>query len=218
MAEKLIDIGITSIPNIYHPLLKQSYSQELIYFLCDKIFEEKNYESIEFSIGRVSSLVRSLKNFTHIDKFGEKTTFDIKDSIETVITLFYSKLKQGVEVVKKFDRVPSIACYPDDLMQLWTNLIQNAIQAMEFKGTLEIVAWQEKSGKSVVVEIIDSGKGIKDEYKNKIFQPFFTTKSLGEGSGLGLDICKKIVESHNGKISFESAPGRTCFRVELPIS
>lgn len=218
LSDRLVDIGIVTIPDEYTKLLENEKSEELLIYLSTKIFEEKNFESIESSINRVANLIRSLKNFTHLNKLENKTVYRVEDSIETVVTLLHNKLKHGIELVKNFNPIPSIACYPDDLIQLWTNLILNAVQAMNFNGVLEISLFQNAIRDSVVVEIIDSGPGISPENMEKIFEPFFTTKALGEGSGLGLDICKKIVHNHNGRIQCESSPGRTKFRVTLPIA
>ena len=125
-------------------------------------------------------------------------------------------LKQGIEIVKRYDQVPLIFCNPDELNQVWVNLLHNAIHAMANKGQLEILVKQENE--FVIVSITDSGHGIPEEVKPLIFQPFFTTKPPGEGNGLGLDIVKKIVEKHYGDIQFTSQPGKTTFTVFLPIS
>ncbi len=111
--------------------------------------------------------------------------------------------------------MPFIQCYPDELNQVWTNLIHNALQAMEYDGSLTIEATQ--SDNYIRVSIIDSGKGISPEIMSKIFQPFFTTKPSGEGSGLGLDIVRKIIEKHDGEIEVNSVPGETTFTVYLPM-
>jgi signal transduction histidine kinase len=122
-----------------------------------------------------------------------------------------------VEVVRNYQaQLPAVLCYPDELNQVWTNLIHNALQAMDNQGTLTIEAVQKDT--SVLVKITDSGKGIPPEILPKIFEPFFTTKPAGEGSGLGLDIVKKIIEKHQGKIDVESVPGKTAFTVSLPIN
>jgi signal transduction histidine kinase len=108
-----------------------------------------------------------------------------------------------------------VFCYPDELNQVWTNLIHNALQAMNYQGTLTIdVTTQEQQ---VKISITDSGQGIPEEIKTKIFEPFFTTKPPGEGSGLGLDIVKKIIDKHQGKIEVESVPGKTTFTFYLPM-
>lgn len=121
-----------------------------------------------------------------------------------------------MEVIRNYEDIPPFFCYPDELNQVWTNLIHNALQAMDNKGTLTIDL-REKN-KKVEVSITDSGKGIPTELMSKIFQPFFTTKPPGEGSGLGLDIVRKILEKHQGNIEVESQPGKTTFTVSLPVS
>jgi signal transduction histidine kinase len=105
--------------------------------------------------------------------------------------------------------------YPDELNQVWTNIITNALQAMQYQGDLTIEAHQNNG--HVEVKIIDSGPGIPEEIQPKIFEPFFTTKKQGEGTGLGLGICKKIIEKHQGEIKFTSQPGRTEFVIKLPV-
>ncbi|RLD70295.1 MAG: hypothetical protein DRJ10_20525, partial [Bacteroidetes bacterium] len=145
-----------------------------------------------------------------------KENANIIEGIETVLTLYNNQLKHGIEVKKNFKTVPEIMCYPDELNQVWTNLIHNSIYAMQEKGKLEIIV--SKTDTDIVVKIKDNGKGISDEIQDKVFDAFFTTKPTGEGSGLGLDIVKKIIEKHNGTIDFESKEGDgTEFRVVLPI-
>jgi signal transduction histidine kinase len=117
--------------------------------------------------------------------------------------------------MRNYTELPPVLCYPDELNQVWTNLIHNALQAMDYRGTLTLeVMTQDQQAK---ISITDSGKGIQKEIQSRIFEPFFTTKPPGEGSGLGLDIVKKIIEKHSGQISVESQPGRTTFNVFLPI-
>jgi two-component system, NtrC family, sensor kinase len=143
----------------------------------------------------------------------------VVDGIETVLTLYSNSLKQGIELHQQYQSVPDIACYPDELNQVWTNLLHNAIQAMKGKGEMTIVVQtQERNSRPhILVEVIDSGCGIPPEVLPKIFTPFFTTKPMGEGSGLGLDIVKKIIDKHQGTIEATSQPGRTVFQVWLPM-
>ncbi len=125
-------------------------------------------------------------------------------------------MKKGVEIIKIYDDIPKILCFPGELNQVWTNLISNAAYAMDYKGILEIKL--EKLNAMVSVKIKDSGKGIPAEIADKIFDPFFTSKPEGEGTGLGLDIVKKIIDKHNGSINFESKTGEgTEFTVTLPV-
>ena len=132
-----------------------------------------------------------------------------------VLTLYNNQIKQGVEVVKHYQDTPAILGYPDELNQVWTNLIHNALQAMNYKGKLELTV--KKEDNYVVISIWDNGKGIPEEIKPRIFEPFFTNKPLGEGSGLGLNIVKRIIEKHGGEISVTSKPNDTTFLVKLPI-
>jgi signal transduction histidine kinase len=129
--------------------------------------------------------------------------------------LYRNQIKQGIEVVCDYQSIPSIWCYPDELIQVWTNLIHNAIQAMANQGNLAIATLQHDN--YVVVQVQDSGSGILLEIQGRIFEPFFTTKPIGEGSGLGLDICRKIIDKHQGRIELTSHPGQTIFSVWLPI-
>jgi signal transduction histidine kinase len=133
-----------------------------------------------------------------------------------VLDLYHNQLKQGIEVIRDFQDIPPIWCFPDELIQVWTNLIYNAIQAMGGVGTLKLSMWTINT--TVWVSITDSGCGIPPELQAKIFEPFFTTKPMGEGSGLGLDIVKKIVEKHHGSLTVQSKPGETTFQVRLSIN
>jgi signal transduction histidine kinase len=215
IADTLVDMGAyenleTVIPMLLGPdrddILKTSYN---FYGL------KEDSQNIITAVERASKIVFALKKFAHHDPQGKKIATDLVDSIETVLTLYYNQIKQGIEVVRDFQETPEIPCYRDELNQVWTNLIHNALQAMEYRGKMEISIMREND--HAVVSITDSGKGIPPEIMDRIFEPFFTTKGAGEGSGLGLDISRKIIEKHEGSIQVESRPGRTTFRVYLPI-
>ncbi|MGB7442153.1 MAG: ATP-binding protein [Coleofasciculaceae cyanobacterium] len=166
---------------------------------------------------RISELVHSMKSYSHLDR-GVEQLIDIHDGLEDTLQLFSYKLKSGVTIERKYDcTLPKICAYGSELNQVWTNLIDNAIDAMEEKGILEIVTGRD--GQYLRVEITDSGAGISPEIKSRIFEPFFTTKPMGEGSGLGLDAVRRIIENrHQGTITVSSNPGKTCFTVCLPLS
>jgi signal transduction histidine kinase len=174
-----------------------------------------NNRTIETAVERASKIVFALKSYARFDQSGEKQLVLLVEGIETVLELYHSKLKQGIEIVRRYETIPDFWGYPDELVQVWTNLIHNAIQAMDGKGILEIVAAVVNN--QVVVEVIDSGVGIAIEIQPNIFKPFFTTKPQGEGSGLGLSISQTIIEKHEGHIEVKSQPGCTTFIVYLPL-
>ncbi|MDJ0705431.1 MAG: ATP-binding protein [Leptolyngbyaceae cyanobacterium MO_188.B28] len=165
---------------------------------------------------RISDLVHSMKSYSHMDR-GVQQFVDVHDGLEDTLKLFSYKLKQGVTVHRKYDRtLPKINVYGSELNQVWTNLIDNAIDAMGDAGTLEIFTCRD--GDYIRVEIIDSGAGIPAEIQSRIFEPFFTTKDMDKGSGLGLDVVGRIIRNrHQGVITVTSVPGRTCCTVCLPI-
>jgi PAS domain S-box-containing protein len=176
----------------------------------------KNTNTINLAVEKATKVVFALKKYAHRDIAGEKISTDITDSIETVLTLYHNQLKQGIEIVKNYDQLPLVPCYQDEISQVWTNLIQNAVQAMHFEGTLIITTKNE--GNYISVSFKDNGPGVEPDIRDKIFEPFYTTKKQGEGSGLGLDIVRQIVEKHNGIIELESKLGEGAnFIVKLPL-
>ena len=166
---------------------------------------------------RVSELVQSMRSYSHLDR-GAKQEVDVHQGLEDTLQLLSHKLKQGVKIKRTYGRnLPQILAFGSELNQVWTNLIDNSIDAMQEKGKLEIIT--EHKGDRIAVKIIDSGGGIPLEIQSRIFEPFFTTKTVGKGSGLGLDNVRRIVENrHRGSIAVESAPGRTCFIICLPVN
>ncbi|HEX2783328.1 MAG TPA: ATP-binding protein [Ilumatobacteraceae bacterium] len=165
---------------------------------------------------RISHLVEAVKSYSQMDRASLQHA-DIHDGIESTLVMLAPKLA-GIEVERAFGSdLPQIEAYAAELNQVWTNLIDNAIDAMESHGTLRLETSQD--GDAIVVAIIDSGHGIGPDVQSRVFEPFFTTKDVGKGTGLGLDISRRIVvERHGGEITFDSIPGRTTARVRLPIS
>ncbi len=165
---------------------------------------------------RISELVQAMKSYSHLDQ-GIQQEVNLHQGLEDTLRLFGHKLKCGIQVQRHYDQqIPKILAYGSELNQVWTNLIDNAIDAMDGKGLLEIITQQRD--RFVRVDISDSGSGIPPDIQTRIFEPFFTTKSVGQGSGLGLETARRIVENrHHGTISFESNPGRTCFTICLPL-
>ncbi len=176
----------------------------------------KNNMNIELATSKASNVVLALKKYLHNTPDGELTPIDIEDSIETVLTLNSNVIKRGINIVKDYDKIPLINGLPDEITQVWNNLITNGIHAMHNQGDLVISI--KKMEQCVHVIFTDTGYGIPDDIKEKIFKPFFTTKVSGEGTGLGLDIVKRIVDKHNGSISLESEVNKgTSFTVMLPL-
>lgn len=141
---------------------------------------------------------------------------DIVKSLETTLTILHHKLKHGVIVKRDYQPVLLVNSFGSELNQVWTNLIDNAIDAMHGKGELRVRTYRDDS--CAVVEIADNGPGISDEVRPHIFEPFFTTKGVGEGTGLGLDTVQRIVKKHRGNIEVISQPGDTRFQVWLPLA
>ncbi|KHD06434.1 ATPase [Candidatus Thiomargarita nelsonii] len=215
VADTLVDMGIYDNVEEFLSLLQAPDSEIILDFAYKLSNLQRSSKTIETASQRASKVVFALKKFARFDQSGQKVEANITDGIETVLTLFHNKLKHDIEVIKHYAPLPPILCYPDELNQVWTNLIQNALQAMDYKGTLTIKVSQQD--KQAFISMTDSGKGIAEEIKEKIFEPFFTTKGAGEGSGLGLDIVRKIIEKHEGNIAVESQPGKTTFTVSIPI-
>ncbi len=225
VADTLIDIGIYENVEDYLLLLNDINVGMILQLIYDITRLKSNNSNITNAVEKAAKVVFALRNYARYDHSGKKVKAQITVGIETVLELYHNQLKQGIEVVREYEEIPEIFCYPDELDQVWTNLIHNAIQAMDSKGILEIKVYLEQiefkklivQKPSIVVSIADNGSGILPEIQSRIFEPFFTTKSPGQGSGLGLDISKKIVGKHQGEINVESQPGRTIFRVWLPI-
>jgi len=171
---------------------------------------------IESSTSRISDLVRAIKEYTYMDQ-SPLQNVDLVKSLETTLTIMNHKLKHGVVVQRDYQRVPFLVnSFGSELNQVWTNLIDNAIDAMGGKGELRVRTYRDDG--CAVVEIADNGPGISPEIKAHIFEPFFTTKAVGEGTGLGLDTVQRIVKKHRGTIQVTSHPGDTRFQVWLPLA
>jgi signal transduction histidine kinase len=170
---------------------------------------------IENSTRRISELVRAVKEYSHMDRPAMEET-DVHQGLENTLTMLGHQLKRGIHVVREYDKsLPLICAYGGELNQIWTNLIDNAIEAMHGQGELCVRTTREVD--SIVVEICDNGPGIPADVLPRIFDPFFTTKGVGEGTGLGLDTACRIARNHHGEIRVSSQPGDTRFQVYLPI-
>ena len=171
---------------------------------------------IESSTSRISDLVGAIKEYTHMDQAPVQNV-DVIKSLETTLTILNHKLKRGVTVQRDYQPIPFLVnSFGSELNQVWTNIIDNAIDAMHGTGELRIRTYRDEG--CVVVEIRDNGPGIPEEVQPHIFEPFFTTKGVGEGTGLGLDTVQRIVKKHRGSIQIDSKPGDTRFQVWLPLA
>jgi signal transduction histidine kinase len=171
---------------------------------------------IESSATRISDLVRAIKEYTFMDQ-APLQNVDVVKTLENTLTILNHKLRRGVTVQRDYQQVPLLVnSYGSELNQVWTNLIDNAIDAMNGKGDLRVRTYREED--CAVIEIRDNGPGISEQVLPHIFDPFFTTKGVGEGTGLGLDTAQRIVKKHRGNIQVRSKPGDTCFQVRLPLT
>jgi signal transduction histidine kinase len=222
IADSLVDMGFDDNIEPMMPLFSHPNAASIVYAVYTLSLQRDNSANILQAIDRISKIVFALRTYTHSGAAGEMVRASIPHGINVVLTLYDNQLKQGITVVTHYDDAPLILCYPDELNQVWTNLIYNAIQAMEGHGTLEIAvsAIPDRlfNEDCVCVSFTNTGPQIPDEIRERIFEPFFTTKPAGEGSGLGLDICRKIIKKHQGTIHVESQPENTTFSIRLPIS
>lgn len=216
LACTLLDIGVCNNIEAFLPLLKDSENPNILEIAYQFATVQKSTKNIITATDRAAKIVFALKSYSRYDQSGSKAIANITDGIDTVLTLYHYQIKHGVEVVRNYGTdLPSVLCYPDELNQVWTNLLHNALQAMGNKGVLKIDVKHQDN--TISVSITDNGPGIPPEIMPRIFEPFFTTKPPGEGSGLGLDIVHKIIEKHQGQLQVESVPGQTKFTVSLPI-
>ena len=186
-------------------------------WLVNNLVTEKLVMDISEASKRISTLVGSIKNYTHMDRGAGKEPVSLSEGIRNTLTLLDHKLRSkhiAVALSLPAD-LPMVYGWPGELNQVWTNLIDNAIDALPDGGQLRISSELDRD--FVLTKITDNGPGIPADIRDKIFEPFFTTKEIGKGTGLGLDIVRGVVKHHNGAINLESKPGETVFSVCLPI-
>jgi len=188
-------------------------------WISNFLVTNKMADDIRISSERISELVGAVKNFTFMDKDSDRQMVDVHSGIRNTLTMLNYKLKKtNVSVIDHFDdTTPNIRALPGELNQVWTNIIDNAIDAMEVNGKGNLTITSKHDERFVKVYIKDDGPGIPEELRERIFAPFFTTKEMGKGSGLGLDLVNRIMLHHNGTVKVQSAPGATEFEVCLPV-
>ena len=230
VADKLTELGVDKAADVSRELVRmgvldniEPYTELLRHPQADKILEtastlgwvKRHLSNIDNAVARTQKIVFALKNFSRKQNAEDAVPVNVVETVETVLVVHQNLMKKGVKLTREFaPDLPLIHGYPDELTQVWTNLIHNALQAMKYEGemTVRVEKWQD----GVRVAVIDNGPGIPPDIMPKIFDAFFTTKPTGEGTGLGLDICRKIIDKHGGQITVESVPGNTAFYVYLP--
>jgi signal transduction histidine kinase len=197
-----------------------AFNGPVLNWISSVLVTEKMVEDIQESARRIADLVTSVKTFTHMDRGFDKQYADIHIGITNTLKMLGYKLKKGnITLVEDFDRsLPPVKALIGELNQVWTNLIDNALDAMEVNGKGILTIKTEREREFVQVFIIDDGPGIPDDAKPRIFDPFFTTKEMGKGTGMGLEVVQRIVHQHNGSIKVVSEAGRTAFSVCFPIN
>lgn len=231
----MYDNQLEDLENVVGNLVEYGFSQDDLNNICqlaskedlpailqwidDNLTTEKLVGEIEEASRRINDLVSSVKSYTHMDQAPEKQPADVHKGIDNTLTMLQHKLrKSNVELVKNYQPdSPKIKIFVSEINQVWTNIIDNALDAMEDaeKRKLEITTRLSQDMLQVLIE--DSGPGIPAEILDNIFDPFYTTKPVGKGTGLGLDIVKRIIDQHKGSINVQSEPGNTVFKICLPI-
>ncbi len=187
----------------------------LVGYLEQYAYLHRNTHAIRTAIRRITRIVGALKSYSHLDQ-AKVSAANLHEGIENTLVILHHELKYGINIARKYAELPLVPIYVDELNQVWTNLIHNAVQALGGRG--DIVIETRLDGAEVEVAVEDNGPGIPPEVLPRIFEPFFTTKAKGEGTGLGLGIVRQIVDKHGGRIEVETRPGRTRFRVRLPLA
>jgi len=215
IARNLVRVGLHEDIDEFIPLLNSDKSDNIVDMVLRIGRLQSNVNNMDIAVQKMQKIVFSLKNYSHFQVNEESVKSDIILGIETVLTLYNNKMKEGVEVVRDYQsKEIFLNCLSDQLDQVWTNIIHNALQAMNYNGVLKLAVNEIED--FVYVKISDNGPGIPQEILGKILNPFFTTKAQGEGSGLGLSICKKIIDKHQGELLIDSKAGDTTFTIKLP--
>lgn len=219
IAETFSEFGFTTtdLENIRKNITKEAFIH-MLRWLENLLVSDRLIKDLEDASSRISNLVGAIKSHVHMDRTNDVQRTDLHLDIENTLTLMGYKIRdKNITVRKEYcSDMTMVDAYIGELNQVWTNLIDNAIDALEKNGELTITTSCNK--KDVTVRIIDNGSGIPKEIWSRIFDPFFTTKKVGQGTGIGLDLVKRIIDRHQGEIKVNSVPGRTEFVVCIPIS
>ncbi|HLP11077.1 MAG TPA: ATP-binding protein [Flavobacteriales bacterium] len=221
ISENLVEFGFTEENiNEFLAVIPEKDLSPVLNWVNNNLVTEKMVQDIQEASNRISELVSAVKNYTHMDRAGDMQLTDIHFGLRNTLKMLNHKIKKGnIEVVENFDTtLPEVKAMVGELNQVWTNLLDNAIDAVEKKGKGRIEIKTERDREFVKVSIIDDGDGIPPEIMSRIFDPFFTTKEMGKGTGLGLDVVFRIIKQHNGTVKPTSVPGKTEFVVCFPMN
>jgi len=220
LAETFVDFGMTAEDlDEVEAIIEGAHLPAILRWLESTLSMEKLVRDIQESADRINKLVQSVKQYSYMDRGISMEPVDVHEGLRSTLTMLKHHLKQkNIQVDKDFDtEIPPIPAYAGELNQVWTNLLANAIDAMpEEDGRLRVRTYRERQ--YVCVRITDNGTGIPEEHLTRIFDPFYTTKGIGEGTGMGLDIVQRIVERHRARIDVQSRPGETSFTVCFPVT
>lgn len=188
-------------------------------WLVNVLTTEKLVEEIKDASTRISDLVQSVKNYSYMDRSTDKQMADPTEGIRNTVRMLEHKARRnGVQIEEDFSQnIGEIFMFPSEMNQVWTNILDNALDALETSPDAKILIQTSKTGKTATISISDNGPGIPEDVQQHIFDPFYTTKEMGKGTGLGLDVVKRIVDRHGGRIELSSMPGKTEFKIVLPI-
>lgn len=216
LADRLVDMGLTQLEPSVYCLFQHENSLKNIEMLHQWSSLQRSTHTIIEATNQAAKVIFALKSYSSQSTHEIMQLVDINKTLETVLTLYQNAFKCGVRLVCQFSAVPPVYGHENELIQVWTNLLHNALQAMAYRGTLTIQLDSDENG--IQVYFHDTGCGIDEATQTRIFEPFFTTKPAGEGCGLGLDIVQKIITRHQGRIAVQSQPHDTCFTVWLPCA
>ncbi len=218
IADTLVEFGfeLEDVEKVSE-IVDGKHLEPILWWMEGYLTVEKLVVEIKESATRIASLVQAVKSYSHMDRGSAMVPTDVHEGIKSTIIMLKHKFKEkDIQMQKDLDvNIPRIMANPGELNQVWTNIIDNALDAMEHNGTLSIET--RADNRFVRVEITDSGSGISEENMSQLFDPFFTTKAMGQGTGMGLDIVKKIIDRQKGDIKVKSKPGETTFTICLPI-
>ncbi len=221
LAENFVEYGFTCDDmDDFSALIPAEYLSPILNWINNNLVTERLVNDLQEASQRIEKLVGAIKNFTHMDRGRDKEYADIHSGIQNTLTMLAYRFSKGnVQLVEDYDTsLPKVRVFVGELNQVWTNIIDNALDAMEVNKTGRMEIKTRRDRDDVEISIIDNGPGIPEDIKNRIFEPFFTTKEIGKGTGLGLDVVSRIAKQHGGSLKVDSVPGRTAFVLCFPIA